>query len=146
MIKRITYCCLICILSIFIFCNCTNSIEDSLPFEDYTYIVETFTNVSTSDIERMQEENQVFYLYVGRESCHYCQQFVTSIYPLVKEQNTKIYYLDSISSYENSPQEIKFFRDKYSIESVPFFVIFKGENIVVCKLLIKLSIFINYAL
>lgn len=44
------------------------------------------------------------------------------------EENIKIYYLDSVTEYEKSDEELKEFRDTCKIDFVPSLIYFQGKN------------------
>lgn len=41
------------------------------------------------------QHQESFYLYTGRESCPYCQEFVPKLSEAVDKTGTTVYYLDS---------------------------------------------------
>ena len=97
---------------------------------DYQKAIMNFTAVSVNDIREIQKSDEYFYLYTGRETCPYCKEFAITLNQLSKQEEVHIYYLDSVSPYESSPPELKEFRDQFSIDTVPSFLIFKGEKII----------------
>lgn len=95
---------------------------------DYQEFVNHFIKVGVDDIYELQKDNKKFFLYTGRESCPYCKLFVSKL--AEASINIEIYYLDSIDSYDNSTQELKDFRDKFLIETVPSLIYFHGDEVV----------------
>ena len=65
---------------------------------------------------------------MGRESCPHCRMFVKKL--SLVSGNYKIYYLDSVTDYDHSPEDLKKFRDEYSIEYVPQLLLFKQGKII----------------
>lgn len=85
--------------------------------------------VNVSQLEEIQKKDKIFALYVGRPTCPHCSIFYNKL-KKIKNNDIKIYYLNSITNYDDSPKEIKDFRDKYNIMFVPDFKIFKGNDII----------------
>lgn len=94
---------------------------------DYNKFIEKFIKVEVNDIYELQEEGLEFFLYIGRETCPYCKEFVPKL--VEASEDSEVYYLDSIDSYENSSQHLKDFRDCNTIENVPSFILFEGYEI-----------------
>ncbi len=98
--------------------------------EEYIYenCIKRFDELTVNDIYMLQEQEENFYLYVGRESCEYCVIFAHELSHAVTEKEIKMYYLDSVTEYDKSGKELKEFRDLYNIEYVPYLVYFDGKN------------------
>lgn len=103
------------------------SATDTIGLE-YEDITAGFSPVQPVDIEPMLQQGQKFVLYVGRKSCPYCVEFAPALKKAADERNIEVYYMDSIDIYEKSPQAVKDFRDKYSIDTVPSLLIFEGDS------------------
>lgn len=92
--------------------------------EAYDLLINEFSEVSVDDIIDMQEKGEKFFLFTGRKSCDKCIYFVGQLSNINAKEN--IFYLNSITSYEESPQELKDFRDNYDMQYVPDFRYFDG--------------------
>lgn len=96
----------------------------------YTEKINTdIVEISTKEIKEIQEKENIFALYVGRPTCPFCKIFSEKLESIEKSP-IKIYYLNSVTSYDEASPEIKEFRDKYAIESVPDFRIFQGTKVI----------------
>lgn len=123
-------------LSMFIIFN-TGCNNISSPYKDqtdindsYSYYSKDFISVDIEEIESLQKNNTLFYLYTGRETCPYCLEFVIGLDRIKDYIDTPIYYLDSVDSYDNSSEELKSFRDKYSMEIIPSLILFNGSDVI----------------
>ena len=110
----------------------THNNQELFPVGELLYdeAMSAFTEVDVDGIKRIQENGMDFFLYVGRDSCLYCREFVPKLVEAFADLDMEIYYLDSIDSYDNSSQELKDFRDLHGIELIPSFLRFEGSEVV----------------
>jgi predicted bacteriocin transport accessory protein len=95
---------------------------------DYKTNVKSLTEINLKELNKLILKNDKIALYVGRESCPHCRMFVKKL--SLVSGNYKIYYLDSVTDYDHSPEDLKKFRDEYSIEYVPQLLLFKQGKII----------------
>lgn len=107
-------------ISLFFVSSCSNEPKE---YSEYT---SDFIEVSIDDIDLLIDQKEKFYLYIGRESCPYCQMFVPKLYEASKKISKDIYYLD-IESEIHQEDELIQFSEEYSIMYVPFFIKFNDE-------------------
>lgn len=67
----------------------------ALPQTDYQIAVNRLQKISIEVVEQKMQHQESFYLYIGRESCPYCQEFVPKLAEAVDKTETTVYYLDS---------------------------------------------------
>ena len=67
----------------------------TLPQTDYEIAVNRLQKISLETVEQKIQHQESFYLYTGRESCPYCQEFVPKLAKAVDKTETTVYYLDS---------------------------------------------------
>ena len=67
----------------------------TLPQTDYQIAVNRLQKISLEAVEQKIQHQESFYLYTGRESCPYCQEFVPKLAEAVDKTGTTVYYLDS---------------------------------------------------
>ena len=67
----------------------------ALPQTDYQIAVNRLQMISLETVEQKIQHQESFYLYTGRESCPYCQEFVPKLAEAVDKTRTTVYYLDS---------------------------------------------------
>lgn len=67
----------------------------TLPQTDYQIAVNRLQKISLEAVEQKIQHQQSFYLYTGRESCPYCQEFAPKLAKAVDKTETTVYYLDS---------------------------------------------------
>lgn len=118
----------IIIISLLVTCNLFGCVWHNDEKNEYGDFVSVFEKVEVEDIYEMQEEGKVFFLYTGRKNCEYCVEFVHELSHIVTEENIKIYYLDSVTEYEKSDEELKKFRDSCKIDFVPSLIYFQGKD------------------
>lgn len=92
---------------------------------DYQNQVENFTFADVDFIKKKISNKESFILYIGRESCQYCIEFVPTLVELVRENNNlEIFYLD----VEHITPSIEDFRREYDINYVPQLMKFLVED------------------
>lgn len=57
--------------------------------------VNRLQKISLEAVEQKIQHQESFYLYTGRESCPYCQEFAPKLAKAVDETKITVYYLDS---------------------------------------------------
>ena len=67
----------------------------TLPQTDYQIAVNRLQKISLEAVEQKIQHQESFYLYTGRESCPYCQEFAPKLANAVDKTDTTVYYLDS---------------------------------------------------
>ena len=67
----------------------------TLAQTDYQIAVNRLQNISLETVEQKIQDQESFYLYTGRKSCPYCQEFVPKLAEAVDKTGTTVYYLDS---------------------------------------------------
>lgn len=67
----------------------------TLAQTDYQIAVNRLQMISLETVEQKIQHQESFYLYTGRESCPYCQEFVPKLAEAVDKTRTTVYYLDS---------------------------------------------------
>ena len=78
-------------------------------------------NTTPEDFVSLLDSEETIFLYLGRESCPYCQQFVTKLQGI---SLSDIYYIDT----EEKSEALYAFAETYQITSIPQLIQFhKGE-------------------
>ena len=67
----------------------------TLTQTDYQIAVNRLQKISLEAVEQKIQHKESFYLYTGRESCPYCQEFAPKLAKAVDKTETTVYYLDS---------------------------------------------------
>lgn len=83
----------------------------------YGHSVLNFIEVQTEDVNKMIDNNDSFFLYIGRITCQWCRRMVPVLNKIAENEHIEIYYLDSEETESNSL--LSEFREKYEIETVP---------------------------
>lgn len=66
-----------------------------IKYNSYKNDVAFFQELTLTDAEEKIQNDESFFIYIGRESCPYCQEFVPKLAQAVKETGVIVYYLDS---------------------------------------------------
>ena len=101
-------------------------------FNENTYKedVKLFKKILSIKADELISKEGSTIIYIGRSTCPFCRKFAKKLNALVNKINTPIYYIDTEDFSDN---EIKSFRDKYNIITVPGFIVSKqGEVEVRC--------------
>ena len=67
----------------------------TLPQTEYQIAIKRLQKISLEAVEQKIQHKESFYLYTGRESCPYCQEFAPKLAKAVDKTETTVYYLDS---------------------------------------------------
>ncbi|MCW6662276.1 hypothetical protein NHG23_00065 [Aerococcaceae bacterium NML190073] len=96
---------------------------------DYKTVVAQFEKVDVATVDKMHENKEAFILYVGRETCPDCREYVPGLLRLSKKHNVRIAYLD-VLDIANNPQ-IEAYRERAGIRFVPSLVVYKADGTVI---------------
>ena len=94
--------------------------------DTYKEDIKSFKQIHSTEADKLLSSEKLTVVYIGRETCPYCRKFAKKLSGLVSEINTTIYYVDSDNSSDN---ELKSFREKYNIVTVPGFIVSKNGEI-----------------
>ncbi|WP_238138663.1 thioredoxin, partial [Streptococcus suis] len=75
--------------------------------------------------QKIQNEEE-FILYIGRETCPYCRDFVPKLTEAVEQSHATIYYLDSESDPNGKIQQ---FRQSQGLATVPSLTYYKSGKL-----------------
>lgn len=67
----------------------------TLAQTDYQIAVNRLQKISLEAVEQKIQDQESFYLYTGRESCPYCQEFAPNLAKAVDKTKRTVYYLDN---------------------------------------------------
>ena len=97
-------------------------------FEKDTYEedIKLFEEVLSTQADNLLSNEDLAVVYIGRETCPYCRKFAKKLSSVASKINTPIHYVNS-SNFSDS--EINSFREKYTIVTVPGFIIRKNGEI-----------------
>ena len=97
-------------------------------FDENTYKedVKSFKKILSTEADELLNKDNLTVIYIGRATCPYCRKFAKKLSGLSDEINTTIYYVNSESFSDNN---LKAFREKYNIVTVPGFIVNKNGEI-----------------
>ena len=104
---------LLAIVGFFLIVQRSSSFREPKNYEE---AVSYFEEISIKEVKSKLENNDSFILYIGRETCPYCQRFVPKLAQAVYETKIKVYYVDSDS---DEREEITKFAQLKGIKTVP---------------------------
>ncbi|OXZ39770.1 hypothetical protein B9N58_08225 [Finegoldia magna] len=90
--------------------------DDSVAYSKYDENIKELKKIEVSDLWEISRNEEII-VYMGRRTCPHCVLF-TSKLKLFSKSYT-IYYIDSITSLNNSPNDLKKFREKNDLKTVP---------------------------
>lgn len=123
--KKIFILSILIVLVVFVFILITNR-------SDYKKQVGSFNKVKAQDIEQLIDSDENIILYIGRETCPACRDFVPILYDYSNNNDINVYYLDSTETDED--KELKKFRDDNNIMYVPSLMICVNKKITFPKI------------
>lgn len=94
----------------------------SLTYQDYTAVL---TPISHDELSQKMAAGEDFLLFLGRETCAYCQAFVPKLYITLKDHPKTVYYYNT---EDKTDQELQSFRTNYNIATVPHLAYFQGDQ------------------
>ena len=81
---------------------------------------ELFTEVSPAEAKSLLAAQDGAVLFIGKESCPYCQRFVPKLDQVATEKGWTVHYLNSAA--KEGADEIRALRDHYQVPTVPGFL------------------------
>lgn len=99
---------------------------------DYKKQVGSFIKVKAQDIGQLIDSDENIILYIGRETCPACRDFVPILYDYSNNNDINVYYLDSTET--DKDKELKKFRDDNNIMYVPSLMICVDKKITFPKI------------
>ncbi len=91
-----------------------------ISVEDYQKEVEIFNETTPEAADQLLETKTGKIIYIGFANCPYCRKFVHKLSPLAEEKELDIHYVDAKDT--DYTEEIKEFRQKYNVKTVPGFL------------------------
>ena len=90
---------------------------------EYNQATKSFYSIDSSRIEENLKEQKklIRYVYVGRESCPFCNAFAPKLKQAAKEAKVSVYYIDT----ENKTDELYNFAEQYNVDSIPTLLVMK---------------------
>ena len=88
-----------------------------IEIDQYLEEAKTFEETTSKEADELLEAKEGNIVFIGRETCPYCRRFVKTLGPLAKEHHLKIHYVHA--EHPEYEQEIKEFRDKYDVATIP---------------------------
>lgn len=99
----------------------------TVPSEsEYTKAVKSYQAISIDEVEQKVQDKEEFILYIGRETCPYCRDFVPKLTEAVEQSDVTIYYLDSESDPNGKIQQ---FRQSQGLATVPSLTYYKSGQL-----------------
>lgn len=95
---------------------------------EYEEETKQFIVISVDDIYEKMNEEDSFYIYVGRVTCEWCRLFVPILNEYATKNNIQVFYLDSTNT--DTDISLKTFREVNSIKTIPALLYSKkGHNL-----------------
>lgn len=107
--------------------NYAREYHDSRLYSQYDENIKELKKIEVSDLWEISRNEEII-VYMGRRTCPHCVLF-TSKLKLFSKSYT-IYYIDSITSLNNSPNDLKKFREKNDLKTVPSLFKFKDNHVI----------------
>lgn len=97
-------------------------VTNDMTYKDYTAVL---TPISFDDLAQKMAKGEKFVLFLGRETCKYCNIFVPKLHQVLTEQPATVYYYNTEDA---SDQNLTAFRDKFGIQTVPNLSYYEGDK------------------
>jgi possible thiol-disulfide isomerase and thioredoxin len=119
-------------LTILILSICTTSLlailylnfkkRDIITPDSYKEAMTYVKKIPLSEVQEKINNKEDFILYIGRESCPYCQKFAPKLAVAIQKTNQTVYYLDNDSKER---KDITAFAHDMNVKTVPNLSTFK---------------------
>lgn len=86
-------------------------------FTEFQDNVSKFIKVTAKEADQLLQSEKGTIVFIGRETCPYCQKFVKKLSAAQVEKDLTIYYVNSQNTEDLA--DLSVFRDKYTIPTVP---------------------------
>ncbi|MDU4333958.1 MAG: thiol reductase thioredoxin [Finegoldia magna] len=96
--------------------NYAREYDDSILYLQYDENIKELKKIEVSDLWEISRNEEII-VYMGRRTCPHCVLFTAKLKLFSKSYT--IYYIDSITSLNNSPNDLKKFREKNDLKTVP---------------------------
>lgn len=125
--------CTICIITTIRVYKYKQYIQELNEYKSYVISASKFIKVDVPNLQSKIDNGEDLLLYTGRITCPYCRKLVPQLATLISNHqlypylnDEKVYYLDSENTDWDS--ELKNFRNKYGIDTVPSVIYFKDNR------------------
>lgn len=82
----------------------------------------TYQTISLSEVEQKIQQEEDFFLYVGRPTCPHCRSFAPQLEKAIQTTQAQVYYLNTD---EEDAESIQNFARSASIQTVPHLAYYK---------------------
>lgn len=89
----------------------------SVSPQEFLQLAESFNEVTPEKAEELLEAGQGNIVFVGRETCPFCCQFIPRLHQVAQDQDLTINFLHS--QHPDYLEAISDFREKYEVPTVP---------------------------
>lgn len=93
----------------------------------YENLTNDFSKVNMNEINILKTHNEQFILFIGYKECPYCREFVPKLHEFMKNNNVKIYYLDTKNISEKEIDLFDTFSENINLEYVPALYKINGD-------------------
>lgn len=90
--------------------------DDSVAYSKYDENIKGLKKIELSDLSKISRNEEII-VYMGRKTCPHCILFTEKLKLFSKSYT--IYYIDSITNLNDSPNDLKKFREKNNLKTVP---------------------------
>ena len=88
--------------------------------------LETYQAITLAKVEKKIQQEDSFFLYVGRPTCPHCRAFAPQLEKAIQHTQVTVYYLDTD---EEEPERIQTFAQDAAIQTVPHLTYYEnGEK------------------
>lgn len=139
---------LMTILMLFVMSGCTSNIksnevktkqnttslslsEEKKEKEKYEEYTSDFKSIDIPEINKMKEDKNQFFLFIGFKDCPFCREFMPNLHKAIVEEKTNIYYLDTKNVPESRTNgTFDKFVEEIKLEYVPAMYYFNGTEFI----------------
>lgn len=117
---------IILVIVSFIAIGCSKHLteKDNKSYDSY---VASFKDTLPKQVIQSEDNDKKILVYVGKEACPYCREFVPKLYQASLEAHVKVYYVD-VEKAEDNPLELDTFLERYTIQYIPALIKLDGRG------------------
>lgn len=90
-------------------------------------IVQDFTKLSPTEADELLSNEEGTIVFIGRPTCPYCRKFAPKLHKVSTEHKVQVNFVNS--EHPDYTQELKDFREKYGVPTVPGILYADGNNV-----------------
>lgn len=95
--------------------------------QEFMDLVKDFEEITAEEAESKLVEENGSIVFLGRATCPFCRKFAPKLHQVSQDEKLEVYFVNSEDP--NQAAELKSFRDKYNLATVPSLLVSAGDEV-----------------